>query len=135
MSKNIDEGYCPARLDEIHCEHWWDGDKCHSCKAPAMSIEQQIEQGMLPMPNGISLNNIIKWAAIFLKEYADVLGSHCSNDFDLSRIIPNKEDQYEFVKAYHQWNDDLKEWEEDGSPVYLMDFSIVAFIGHLLQKD
>ena len=27
----LNEGYCPEREDEQHCNHWWDGDACHAC--------------------------------------------------------------------------------------------------------
>lgn len=42
-----EEGYCHAREDQVHCEHWWDGDGCCSCGAPAMTQEEMIEQGMI----------------------------------------------------------------------------------------
>ena len=41
------EGFCKARDDRTHCEHWWDGDGCCSCGAPAMTQEEMIEQGMI----------------------------------------------------------------------------------------
>lgn len=33
------EGYCPAREDETHCEHWWDGFECCDCKYNGGEIE------------------------------------------------------------------------------------------------
>lgn len=43
----VEEGHCHAREDCIHCDHWWDGDGCCSCGAPAMTQEEMIEQGMI----------------------------------------------------------------------------------------
>lgn len=39
---------CPkAPKDEVvHCEHWWDGDECCWCKAPAMTKEERLANGM-----------------------------------------------------------------------------------------
>lgn len=28
---NPDEGFCSARTDETHCEHWWDDQPCCAC--------------------------------------------------------------------------------------------------------
>ena len=37
---------CPTREDKMHCDHWYDGDKCCSCGAPAMTDEEKRAQGM-----------------------------------------------------------------------------------------
>lgn len=44
-----DDERCPRSLagDDQHCRHWWDGEPCHWCDAPAMSRAQKIEQGMI----------------------------------------------------------------------------------------
>ena len=31
---------CIGREDGIHCDHWWDGEACCNCKAPAMTPEE-----------------------------------------------------------------------------------------------
>ncbi len=47
---NIDnsdkETPCTKREDKIHCECWWDGDKCCACGAPEMSHAKKIEYEM-----------------------------------------------------------------------------------------
>ena len=40
------EGACPEHEDGIHCEHWWDGDGCCACAAPAMTEDEKHAQGM-----------------------------------------------------------------------------------------
>ena len=42
------EGHCRNRADKTHCEHWWDGEKCCSCGAAAMTSAQKRAQGMTP---------------------------------------------------------------------------------------
>lgn len=45
-----EEGYCVKSPDDQHCNCWWDGDACHFCEAPAMTMEQMVEQGMCEGP-------------------------------------------------------------------------------------
>jgi len=42
MSAHDDE-HCPKRADETHCVHWWDGEACCSCGAPAMTAAERAE--------------------------------------------------------------------------------------------
>lgn len=30
-SLNPDNGFCRRRLDHIHCDHWWEEEKCCAC--------------------------------------------------------------------------------------------------------
>ena len=39
------ETECPTMEDRRHCAHWYYGDKCCSCGAPAMTVAERIEQG------------------------------------------------------------------------------------------
>lgn len=45
-----EETPCPSSDDAMHCRHWYDGEACCRCGAPAMSEEQKREQGMLDDP-------------------------------------------------------------------------------------
>lgn len=40
---------CPKGTedDPAHCVHWYDGDECCRCNAPAMTEEQKQAQGMV----------------------------------------------------------------------------------------
>jgi len=46
MTEIPNEEFCPKTEDHIHCEHWWDGECCCACGAPAMTDEQKLDQGM-----------------------------------------------------------------------------------------
>lgn len=35
-----DETPCPGREDGIHCEHWYDGDRCCGCGDVALTDEE-----------------------------------------------------------------------------------------------
>lgn len=39
--------HCPKMSDGTHCEHWWDGEACCACGAPAMSPEAWAELNRL----------------------------------------------------------------------------------------
>jgi hypothetical protein len=45
-----EETPCPVSLDKIHCQHWYDGEICHFCGAPAMTEAEKRDQGMLDPP-------------------------------------------------------------------------------------
>lgn len=48
MADSPEQGQeCTRSPDGLHCESWQDGGKCHYCGAEAMSIQEQISQGML----------------------------------------------------------------------------------------
>jgi len=36
-----DFGSCPYSDDGIHCEHWWDGEACCLCGAPAVMEDKR----------------------------------------------------------------------------------------------
>ncbi len=40
------ETACPKREDKIHCDCWYDGDRCCACGDPKMTEEEMYEQGM-----------------------------------------------------------------------------------------
>lgn len=35
------EQTCPNREDDMHCIHWWDGEPCCACGAPAMTEDEK----------------------------------------------------------------------------------------------
>lgn len=42
------EQECQKSKDERgHCPHWWDGEICCWCEAPAMTRAEMVEQGMI----------------------------------------------------------------------------------------
>lgn len=51
-SVSVAEGRCDGEdsPDKQHCNCWWDGDACHYCGAPEMSMDQMVEQGMAEGP-------------------------------------------------------------------------------------
>lgn len=83
------KGFCSAREDGAHCEHWWDGEECHSCGAPAMTYEQKLEQGML-VP-GVDEDSLS-----FFKRMVDEGGGlpnalvHTVMTFELDKYDPDK---------------------------------------------
>lgn len=48
MSEEHWETPCPKREDKLHCECWYDGEKCCACGDPEMSDEEREEKGMEP---------------------------------------------------------------------------------------
>ena len=61
----LDE-YCPAektmsgesKADHSHCQCCWDGDPCCRCRAPAMTVEEKLSQGMEVMTRSRAMYNI-----------------------------------------------------------------------------
>ncbi len=45
----IEQELCPegTPTDGFHCVHWYDGEPCCRCGAPAMTEEERREQGMI----------------------------------------------------------------------------------------
>jgi hypothetical protein len=41
---DLSETPCAKSPDDAHCRHWYDGEACHYCEAPAMTPEQKREQ-------------------------------------------------------------------------------------------
>jgi len=78
------------------------------------------------------LKALISCAASLLKMYADELGTHGCNDFDLAYMLPNAEERKHFVKEYHDWNGDPEEFDPDN--LNLPDFAVVGFLAHRLDK-
>jgi len=69
-----------------------------------------------------------------LKIASDVFGSHRCNDVN-EELYKNwtAGERKVFVKDYHDWNGDPEEYDENH--LHLMDFSIMDFLAHKLQKQ
>lgn len=52
---------CPKRDDRIHCHCWWEGERCCSCGAPAMTEQEKRDQGMETVPVGVLIGDRVRF--------------------------------------------------------------------------
>ena len=80
--------------------------------------------------------------AAVLRLASEQFSNHGCNDFDLTELVPDQDERDALVRAYHKWNGDLAEMEENGwleqsgSPDYrLMDFMVMDFMAARLEEE
>lgn len=83
-----------------------------------------------------------KLAIVLLEMAGEEFSNHGCNDFELSQYIPDQAERDELVRAYHEWNGDLKEMEENGwlkqtgeRDYRLHDYAVMDFIAHRLESE
>jgi hypothetical protein len=83
-----------------------------------------------------------KLAAKVLELASDTFSNHGCNDFNLTNLIPNPTERNELVRAYHEYNGDLDDYDEynvdatDLSPDYrLMDWMIMGWLADILKAE
>lgn len=64
-------------------------------------------------------------ASAMLKDYSNVLGNRCCNDFEFPSDW-SKQQKIDFVKEYHDWNGDPEVFNPD-VPI-LPDFAVASFL-------
>ena len=78
-----------------------------------------------------------KIAAYLLRLAADEFGYHGCNDFDLTILIPDKDERDEFVRAAFAWGGDPDNYlEQTGEADYrLQDWMLMSYMAYRLESN
>jgi hypothetical protein len=79
-----------------------------------------------------------KLTAALLRMASDTFGNHGCNDFDLTKVIPDKAERDALVRSYFEWNGDPEcYYESDGrqGDYRLMDFMGMDLMASRLENE
>lgn len=71
-------------------------------------------------------------AASLLRTASDDFANHGCNDWEWPADWTH-EQKTEFVREYHEWNDDPEEFDADY--LHLPDFAVMAFLAHKITDE
>jgi len=85
------------------------------------------------------LQRQVEFAAILLRNAADMFSNHSCNDFDLAEVIKTKEETLEFVKAWNAEegpyeNSEIDEFDYNTLRGVISDYSLMEWCAKGLDK-
>jgi hypothetical protein len=75
-----------------------------------------------------------------LRMASDQFSNHGCNDFDLSEVIPDKDERDSLFRAYCEYNGDPSEYDEwdapaEGADYRMQDWMVMSFMAARLERE
>jgi hypothetical protein len=101
-----------------------------------LSVEQAVDSHLARAAamNGELPPHERRLIAVLLNMASDEFGNHGCNDFDLSAIVTPEQGKA-LMRAYHEWNGDPEEHQDDEYSGYEYDYAMMGFMAHRIYPE
>ncbi len=76
-----------------------------------------------------------KLAAHLLEMASETYARHGCNDFNLSKVIPDRDKRRKLIKEYHDYNGDPDEFIDAGNFEWFFDFALMSYMAEKVKRS